>query len=207
MTADELRTCFAVLELPPNASFSTVKTTYRELVKVWHPDRFGDNPSLQNRAQEKLKAINLAYAGLEEAFQNGTVRTEPLPQPKATGRKQADDDGMWLVNTTLHAMRDGRTNELQRKAYIAAVEAYGSHDSLAAAILPDLIDSAVVRVKGNAKNQLGRFFKDVRLAWSAAREKSDYPGLMARWIMDNAALTPEFTQRRAAFVTKAVQRQ
>ena len=34
-------------------------------MKVWHPDRFGGDPRLQKKAQEKLKEINEAYEAVK----------------------------------------------------------------------------------------------------------------------------------------------
>ncbi|HUO85392.1 MAG TPA: J domain-containing protein [Thermoanaerobaculia bacterium] len=56
-TADHYR----LLDLQPGASDDEVRRAYRELVRVWHPDRFGQDPTLRERAEEKLKRINEAY--------------------------------------------------------------------------------------------------------------------------------------------------
>ncbi len=58
---EDLSECYRILELTPGATQEEVKRSYRELVKVWHPDRFAGDPKLQKKAQEKLKQINLAY--------------------------------------------------------------------------------------------------------------------------------------------------
>ncbi len=55
---------YAVLDLEPSASPAEVRQAYRDLVKVWHPDRFAHDPRLQRRAHVKLQAINDAYARL-----------------------------------------------------------------------------------------------------------------------------------------------
>lgn len=65
---DKIQRAFQLLEVPESSKPEAVKQAYREMVKVWHPDRFGDDGRLQLKAQEKLKAINLAYAVLEEFF-------------------------------------------------------------------------------------------------------------------------------------------
>ena len=62
----EINRCYQVLELEPGASPEQVKEAWRELVKVWHPDRFPNDAKLQRRAQERLKEINLAYEKLQE---------------------------------------------------------------------------------------------------------------------------------------------
>jgi len=52
---------FEILELGSKASSDEVKQAYRDLVNVWHPDRFPGNPRLKQKAEEKLKEINEAY--------------------------------------------------------------------------------------------------------------------------------------------------
>jgi len=53
-----------ILGVEVNASLPEIKRAYRDLVKVWHPDRFQHEPRLQIKAQEHLKEINEAYEGL-----------------------------------------------------------------------------------------------------------------------------------------------
>lgn len=70
------------LELDRRATRKEIDQAYRQLVQVWHPDRFGHNPPLQLKAQEKLKQINEAYRGLTQTIAAGTSagsmsRTEP----------------------------------------------------------------------------------------------------------------------------------
>lgn len=67
---------YEILGLEPHASAPEVKAAYRDLAKVWHPDRFTHDPRLQQKAQEKLKEINDAYQQL--AAVNFT------PRPRAT---------------------------------------------------------------------------------------------------------------------------
>jgi hypothetical protein len=56
--------CLEVLGLSPGASAQELKAAYRDMAKVWHPDRFAHDPRLQRKAQEKLKEINDAYQQL-----------------------------------------------------------------------------------------------------------------------------------------------
>ena len=44
---------YEVLGLPDNADIETVKRTYKELVKKYHPDKYVNNP-LADLASEKL---------------------------------------------------------------------------------------------------------------------------------------------------------
>ena len=54
-----------VLALKPGASSIEIKEAYRDLVKVWHPDRFGSDPQLRQKAEDKLTALNEAYRVLQ----------------------------------------------------------------------------------------------------------------------------------------------
>jgi|ERR1043165_3138081 DnaJ-domain-containing protein 1 len=57
------------LDLKPGASYEEIKNAYRELAKVWHPDRFGNDAKLRERANAKLGEINAAYERLKDHFQ------------------------------------------------------------------------------------------------------------------------------------------
>jgi curved DNA-binding protein CbpA len=61
---------YRILGLEPGASPERLKQAYRDLVWVWHPDRFEGNPRLQKVAQEKLKEINKAYEQLKSVYTN-----------------------------------------------------------------------------------------------------------------------------------------
>lgn len=54
-----------ILGVSAGASAQDVKQAYRDLAKVWHPDRFQDSDRLRKRAEEKLKQINDAYEYLK----------------------------------------------------------------------------------------------------------------------------------------------
>lgn len=58
---DEIRQCYMLLEVHPEASCEEIRRAYKELIKVWHPDRFPNDARLIEKANEKLKLINLAY--------------------------------------------------------------------------------------------------------------------------------------------------
>jgi len=63
-TNKSLSECHAILGLAPGASAAEIRQAYMALVKKWHPDRFPGNQRLRFEAEEKLKAINEAYAVL-----------------------------------------------------------------------------------------------------------------------------------------------
>jgi hypothetical protein len=56
---------YQALELPNFASIEQVKTAYRELAKRWHPDFHLESSTLAQIAEERFKAINMAYVTLK----------------------------------------------------------------------------------------------------------------------------------------------
>jgi hypothetical protein len=56
---------YQILEIEPGASKEDIRQAYKDLAKVWHPDRFSNDPKLQQKAEEKLKQINAAYTFLK----------------------------------------------------------------------------------------------------------------------------------------------
>lgn len=61
----DIQRYYEVLELNPGASLKDVLQAYKDLVNVWHPDRFSKTPRLRNKAEKKLKEINGAYEKLQ----------------------------------------------------------------------------------------------------------------------------------------------
>ena len=62
------------------SAWSQVQKAYRDLVQVWHPDRFTNNERLQSKAQEQLKEINLAY---EYLLAKAAAQTTPVEQSES----------------------------------------------------------------------------------------------------------------------------
>ncbi|MEO0373940.1 MAG: J domain-containing protein [Cyanobacteria bacterium P01_A01_bin.17] len=65
-----------ILELESSASLGEIKQAYKDLVTVWHPDRFGHNPRLREKAEGKLKQFNQAYEALR-SWQGQSPSTSP----------------------------------------------------------------------------------------------------------------------------------
>src|SRR5215475_6852 len=72
-TAEAYRT----LDLQPGADLRSVRQAYRLLVKVWHPDRFANDPKLQAFSDEKLKDINASYEAIVAYLGSGWEQNSP----------------------------------------------------------------------------------------------------------------------------------
>src|SRR6266851_1313967 len=82
----EITRCLEVLGLKPGASQAETKNAYRELLMLWHPDRFASNSPLQAKAGEKVRELNAAYEFLmEHGFRDG--QPVLLEQPAAESQK------------------------------------------------------------------------------------------------------------------------
>jgi hypothetical protein len=79
-----------VLALRPGATPTEIKEAYRDLVKVWHPDRFGSDPRIRQKAEDKLKQLNEAYrvlqsdpaAGLSRGDTSSADNASSAPRPR-----------------------------------------------------------------------------------------------------------------------------
>jgi hypothetical protein len=69
--SDELVSSYEILGVRRNATAEEVKSAYRDLAKVWYPDRFSkENERLRKKAEEQFKRIqdNMATAELIPAL-------------------------------------------------------------------------------------------------------------------------------------------
>ena len=97
---DAIERALEILGLKPDVTFEDVKQAYRDLVKVWHPDRFQNDSRVARMAEEKLKEINEAYQTLQGYKFNSRHKSRPSypssarPQPSQNqGRPQASQHG------------------------------------------------------------------------------------------------------------------
>ena len=93
---DDLTECFRALEIAPGASLDEAKRAWRVLAKVWHPDRFPDDPILKERGRVKLIQLNEAYKAIETHY----LKVGATPAGK---RRSEAPDGWWRQNRVLWA--------------------------------------------------------------------------------------------------------
>ena len=84
---------FEVLGIPPNADQAQIRSAYRSGVKECHPDRFQEKEQ-QDRAQERLIRLNLAYEEAMRLASKPVVTCRPLSpeEAKQAARRMLDLD-------------------------------------------------------------------------------------------------------------------
>lgn len=71
----KMRNPYEVLEIKEGSSKEEIKRAYKEMVKKYHPDQYGNNP-LRDLAEEKLREVNEAYDYLMKNTSDGPRYTE-----------------------------------------------------------------------------------------------------------------------------------
>jgi len=90
------REALRLLHLDKDCSKEQLRRAYRDLVKVWHPDRFQSDAQLRIKAEQTLQSINDAYALLQRrttspasAFAAGAEDTPESAAPSPNDRPPA----------------------------------------------------------------------------------------------------------------------
>lgn len=72
---------YEILEVSPGASIAEIEQAYRDMVAVWHPDRFANSPRLRAKAEHRLKEINAARDLLDSKTKMGRLKTPEVEGP------------------------------------------------------------------------------------------------------------------------------
>ncbi len=71
-----IREAYQTLELDYGAPLDEIETSFKRLIRVWHPDRFVKNADLYSHAGEKSKRLNEARETLRSAWSTGRLVDE-----------------------------------------------------------------------------------------------------------------------------------
>ena len=72
----------AILGLPPEATAQEIAMAYKDLIRVWHPDRFQHDKRLQLRAENETKKINDAMERIRKLPKEPPAKKRPpVPYP------------------------------------------------------------------------------------------------------------------------------
>ncbi len=116
---DDIGQSYFLLGVEPGANPDKIKEAWRDLVQVWHPDRFGGNDRLQQKAEEKLKEINQAYEQLRNYRDAEAVRTAGGGAATATAAYDyVDHNGTASETDVMEMLKQGvNVWNLWRKKY------------------------------------------------------------------------------------------
>lgn len=90
---------YKTLDLKNGASIEEASKAYKDMVRVWHPDRFAGNPRLRAKANEKLTEINLAYGEIKKFLAKDVLIH------RDTG-KSPHKEGMDIVDHKAHPFKE-----------------------------------------------------------------------------------------------------
>jgi DnaJ-class molecular chaperone len=115
----DVRWAYEVLGLPLGSAPDDVRQAYRDLITVWHPDRFQNNPRLRDQSNKKAQEINAAFALLRDLKSSGPSATKKAQPPPPPPRAAADD----TYRRTAHATgeRYGRNWDDLNSGWQAAI--------------------------------------------------------------------------------------
>jgi hypothetical protein len=107
----DYETAKSILEITSKTSKDEARQIYRELLQVWHPDKYANNAALQERATEKIKILNEAwyvysnYVSDPEATNQYKTTREPANQNENVRSKRGV--GGWLLVFIILALLSG----------------------------------------------------------------------------------------------------
>ncbi len=90
---DDLLHCYKILGLKPGASFEEVQKAYRDAAWLWHPDRFPNEPYIQEKAQARIRDINAAYQQLKTHFLGKEAEATDAASPAADAGMSETETG------------------------------------------------------------------------------------------------------------------
>ena len=103
----DINDCYKALDLQPGATLEEIRMAYRDMVRVWHPDNYTNNPRIQKKAEEKLKGINAAY---EFLTRQPSKREDQSQTTKRTEQSHQQSSARWAAFIT--DLRDGELVEI-----------------------------------------------------------------------------------------------
>jgi hypothetical protein len=89
---DDLRHAWATLRLPPGSDIEQARSSYRQLARRWHPDRFANDSAGQAEAAIRMRVINAAYRRILEAAGPQSSRVEPNASLRPGGRRLSREE-------------------------------------------------------------------------------------------------------------------
>lgn len=138
MRAEPLEEYYRTLEIERGASAEEIREAWKELSRVWHPDRFQNDPTLRAKAEERLKRINEAYQVLSR---HSGPRTRPASERSHDAGAPSTAWGVRDQNEVRHARDLAQLRDWIRAGYLDPgdeVSPPGSEEWVPITTVPDL---------------------------------------------------------------------
>lgn len=117
----DIRRCFDILELARDATIDEAKQAYKDLVNIWHPDRFSNNPRLKQKAEERLKEINQAYETVKSLLSSRKpLEPEKATQAKTEAKAEAETSAKARAETEYHKSQAETGAKDKTEAFVEA---------------------------------------------------------------------------------------
>lgn len=114
---ESLEQYYETLGLKPGASLEQLRQAYKEMIQVWHPDRFPNNPDLREKAEQKMREINAAFQFIQSHLRE--IGTQP-----STSSDQFKDKIQKENRTENPATFDKKSTDLENEEKISAFSAF-----------------------------------------------------------------------------------
>ncbi len=116
-----IRRCYEILELERGASIDEAKQAYKDIVNVWHPDRFSNNLRLKQKAEKKLKEANAAYETVK-LFLSSNEELGPEQKESSQSETEAVAEAgtrivlnLWsYLSTTIRQIIDKQVSKIEK---------------------------------------------------------------------------------------------
>ena len=96
---NDILQCYAILGIKHTATPEATRKAYRNMAKIWHPDRYVNNPTLRAKAEIEIKKINQAYEAIKTYSANnleGQIKQDINPSQRSrVARKQASSESYY----------------------------------------------------------------------------------------------------------------
>ena len=101
---------YEVLGLKPGATQEEIKKAYRNLIKQYHPDQYGDNP-LKDLAEEKMRDINAAY----DALTKNAGNTYSSSNSSNSSYNSSSSDNSYMFSEIRRLIQSGNFTEAENR--------------------------------------------------------------------------------------------
>lgn len=130
---------YEILGIKRGVSLEEVNQAHRDLMQIWHPDRFSHNPRLQTKAEDKAKEINVAFDKIKAYLKDSPEHRKPSysdrhrpyetpnrPFEESAGKKHNSYDNANTGNANAGNANTGSTNAGNTNARASSKEFTGT---------------------------------------------------------------------------------